>query len=145
MLFRPVLLHRFIALEPVMIWRPRKICSKAILHLNSQFLDMRYFKSFFNSNSVSMADKIMNVISTQKNILKHIALSANKIVQSCFVNVAFENRSIKAAMISCFCWAHCLKSSISNKSVKNCLSKLLIELISKNLSKQIFEITLSKE
>ena len=54
---------------------------EAILHLNSQFLDMRYFKSFFDSNSFSMAEKIMNVISTQKNILNDITLSANKIVQ----------------------------------------------------------------
>ena len=68
--FKPLLLHKFIDLEPVMIWRPRKTCSKAILHLHSQLLDIPCFKSFFDSNSFSMADKKINVLSTQKRYPK---------------------------------------------------------------------------
>ena len=77
--------------------------------------------------------------STQKNVLKHITLRANKIAQKCFLEVVFGNRFMKGAMIRPFYKAHCSKSSISSKTVKKkCLSKFLMKFISRNLSKQMF-------
>ena len=61
----------------------------------------------------------INVLSTQKNVLKHVLMKL--LGNSVFFEfiVVGGKYFTKEVIISSFCRAHCSKLSVSNKSVKN--------------------------
>ena len=59
-------------------------------HLHSQVFRYTLLSIIFDDNSFSKAGKKINVLSTQKNVLKPIALSANKIAQYAFSRQLLE-------------------------------------------------------
>ena len=73
-----------------MIWRPRQACLKVILIFIYKFLDILYYQSFLTTIHFLKQEKKLMFYPLKKNVLKPIALSANKIAQYAFSRQLLE-------------------------------------------------------